>query len=411
MINYLPRMADKALAELFEDVPAVSIAGPRGCGKTTTASRLVSNVVHVDQKAVAQAFHDDADAALRAVGQPVVLDEWQAAPEILGAVKRAVDAGTGPGRFLLTGSVGARLTAEEWPGTGRVVALRMSPMTARELKSAATGDLLVDRLFAPDDTRLAGAGASELATDDYLDLALGGGFPEMLTIPARSRPAWLESYLEQVVNRDSQLAAVGIDAARFDRYLSAVGLHSACVTSDQSLCRMAGISAATGAGYERLLERLHLVAAIQPWSSSRVKRLVKTPKRLLVDAALAAALMGEDASGLVLASELRGRVMETWVGAQLHAELPFARQRAKLFHFRDSNGRREIDFLLERPGGQTVGVEVKASANVTKADGKHLMWLRDELGDSFVRGVVFHAGPIARELGDRIIALPFSAIW
>ncbi|MDR1188812.1 MAG: DUF4143 domain-containing protein [Bifidobacteriaceae bacterium] len=414
MSGYVPRLADKALRELFEDVPAVSIVGPRGCGKTTTASRLVPNVVHVDQRAVAQAFQEDADAALRAVGEPVVLDEWQAAPDILGAVKRAVDAGGGAGRFLLTGSVGARLTTQEWPGTGRVVELRMAPITAREMHGNAAHDSLTDRLFSPDAGALLTVGvtrATGLAIDDYLDIALAGGFPEGAAVPARSRGRWFASYLDQVVNRDSQLAAAGIDTARFGRYLAALGLHSATVTTDQRLAEMAAVSAATAAGYERLLDRLHLLATVPAWASSRVKRLARTPKRLLADSALAAALMGEDRAGLMLAPDLRGRVVETWAVAQLMAELPVDQSRTKLFHLRDSNGRHEVDLLLERPGGRVVGVEVKASSSVTKTDVKHLMWLRDELGDSFVRGVVLHAGPIARELGDRILAVPLSVCW
>jgi hypothetical protein len=38
---------------------------------------------------------------------PLLVDEWQAVPEVLGAVKRSVDEGAEPGRFLLTGSGGA----------------------------------------------------------------------------------------------------------------------------------------------------------------------------------------------------------------------------------------------------------------------------------------------------------------
>jgi len=71
-IDYRPRWADAPLARLFADLPAVSLVGPRACGKTTTASRLVPNIVHLDRADVAQAFRDDPDAALGAVGEPVL---------------------------------------------------------------------------------------------------------------------------------------------------------------------------------------------------------------------------------------------------------------------------------------------------------------------------------------------------
>lgn len=82
-----------------------SLTGPRATGKTTTARRHAASVVRLDRPAEAAAFRADPDAALRAQPEPLLLDEWQAVPAVLGAVKRAVDDDPRPGRFLLTGSV------------------------------------------------------------------------------------------------------------------------------------------------------------------------------------------------------------------------------------------------------------------------------------------------------------------
>src|ERR1700683_3131981 len=140
--SYTTRLIDEWLRELFDALPAPLITGPRAAGKTTTAQRLAATVVRLDRQAEAEPFRDDPDAALRSLPEPVLLDEWQAVPQVLGAVKRAVDQGSGAGRFLVTGSVHGRLDAPTWPGTGRLVHLKMWGLTAREIIGSAPQPVL-----------------------------------------------------------------------------------------------------------------------------------------------------------------------------------------------------------------------------------------------------------------------------
>jgi uncharacterized protein len=104
-------------------------------------------------------------------------------------------------------------------------------------------------------------------------------------------------------------------------------------------------------------------------------------------------------------------LLDTFVVSQLRGELEICETRPRLYHLREQQGRREVDIVAELGGGRVIGCEVKASASVRPEDGRHLSWLRDELGTRFVAGVVFHTGPRAFSLGDRITALPISAIW
>lgn len=80
-------------------------------------------------------------------------------------------------------------------------------------------------------------------------------------------------------------------------------------------------------------------------------------------------------------------------------------------HLRLEHGRREVDLLLEAPDGRIGGVEIKATSAPTRDMARHQGWLRDELGAAFVQGVVFHTGPRAVRLDERIVALPICAIW
>ena len=168
------------------------IVGPRATGKTTTAARHAATVVRLDRPDEAAAFRANADAALRGLAEPALLDEWQAVPEVLGAVKRAVDEDNRPGRYLLTGSACADLDAETWPGTGRVVRLAMYPLTVAEQLGNATRPLM-DRLVAGEEL-VAASDTPDLP--GYIELALQGGFPDAaLVLSGRSRERWLKAML------------------------------------------------------------------------------------------------------------------------------------------------------------------------------------------------------------------------
>jgi hypothetical protein len=219
--TYIPRLVDQRLSELFAQLPALLITGPRATGKTTTARRQhVTTVVRLDRPAEAAAFRADPDVALRAQPEPVLLDEWQAVPEVLGAVKWAVDDDPRPRRFLLTGSVRADLDQEMWPGTGRLVRLRMHGITPRELTEQPTGPLFLDRLATADIREFH---VPPVVPDlrDYIDYALRSGFPEpLLRLSGAAHQAWLDGYLDQLLTRDAQDLLPIRDPARCRRSIN-----------------------------------------------------------------------------------------------------------------------------------------------------------------------------------------------
>lgn len=390
------------------------LVGPRAVGKTTTAERYASTVVRLNVPADAAAYEADPDSALDGLDEPVLLDEWQEVPDVLGAVARSVNAGPHPGRYLLTGSVRAEIEHGVWPGTGRLQRLAIFPMTVREQRGVRGPSGFLDALVAG---AMPTAPRNRISLREYVELALVGGFPYpalALRDPA-ARATWFDDYISDLLTHDVELAEEPRtrrrDPLRLRRYFEAYALSSAGSCDHRTIYESAGIRRETANAYNELLQRLFVIEEVPPWPTNRLRRLVHQPKRYVVDPALLANLLRLDADGILADGDMLGRVLDTFVAAQLRPELAVSAQRPRLHHLRSEGGRHEVDLVIELGGGRVIGIEVKASAAPRIHDARHLVWLRDALGARFLAGVVLHTGPRSIRLEERIMAAPISSLW
>jgi hypothetical protein len=250
----------------------------------------------------------------------------------------------------------------------------------------------------------------------YVELAIASGFPiAALRLSGAPRQAWLDSYLEDLLTHDvEELEGSGTrrrDSQRLRRYFEAYALNSAGAPDHKTIYDAAGVSKVTAAAYERLLIDLLVAEQLPAWTSNRLKRLVRHPKRYVVDPALIATALRMDAQGILDDGDVLGRVLDTFVVAQLRPEVTVSTSRPRLHHLRTEGGRHEVDVVAELAGQRVIGIEIKADAAPAKRDARHLAWLRNELGERFVGGVVLHTGPRMFELGDKLVAAPISVLW
>jgi predicted AAA+ superfamily ATPase len=154
-----------------------------------------------------------------------------------------------------------------------------------------------------------------------------------------------------------------------------------------------------------------LIGYARPWSGNLTSRVAKTPKAYLTDSGLAANLVQVSPEALRQPGNAAlGGLLETFVFSELTKASALAETTASIYYFRDPDGR-EVDFVLEARDGRVVAIEVKASASPGGDATRHLRWLRDRLGDRFVVGIMLYLGEHTLPHGDRILAVPSSALW
>ncbi|HEX5563182.1 MAG TPA: ATP-binding protein [Nocardioidaceae bacterium] len=381
----LPRHVKPRILEALHDTRIVVLQGARQAGKTTLVSEIAADVsgrlVTLDDDLTRAAAEADPSGFLTQVpGGILAIDEVQRVPALVLALKVAVDRDPRPGRFLLTGCANL---------------LRLPAM-----QDSLAGESLLGH-------------TSSLTRQDYLERACAGSYPEALArTPGRRRAAWLDNYVQRIVERDAADVSRLQQLEELPRLLRMLAARNAGELNIMALANDVGMPARTLAPYLGPLETLFLVQRIPAWSTNVSKRVVSRPKATLLDTGLAARLVNVSAAGASVTAnpDLAGRLLEGFVAGEIRRQLGWSEQTARLSHYPDHAGA-EVDLVLETDDGRIAGVEVKATSSVTGRDATWLTQLRDRLGSRFTGGVVLHTGPTSAPFGDRIAALPMDVLW
>ncbi len=153
-----------------------------------------------------------------------------------------------------------------------------------------------------------------------------------------------------------------------------------------------------------------LVRRHPPWFANLGSRETKSPKAYVTDTGLLATLVGASAAGVQRDATLTGSSLETAVTMELVRLAATADAHVGSLHYGD-NKQREVDLILESPDRSIVGIEVKTGASASPRDFRTLAYLRDRLGTRFTAGIVFNTGEQTLPFGDRLAAVPISALW
>jgi predicted AAA+ superfamily ATPase len=408
------KLIDRGLADTvvdaMEESRVVALLGARQAGKSTlarvlAADRLPAEYLTLDDEPVRSLASGDPQGFVAGLGRRTVIDEIQRAPELLLAIKSRVDRDSTPGQFLLTGSANLRripTVADALPG--RVDYLALWPFTQGELSGQPETFLV--RLFSGEVPMI---GDAPVGRGEYAEMLLAGGFPEALARSSAARGRFFDSYVTSIVERDVADASRVHDPMSVGTVLRLLAARSGSLARYDAIARDAGIDGKTAKAHLAVLERLFLVRIRQPWHINLGQRQVKAPKIYISDPGLLAALVGADARRVREDDGFAGALFETFVVTELERHASWSPEPLRFWHYRA--GEREVDVIVERPSGEIVAIEVKASATVRARDFRGLVHLRERMGPRLVTGAVIYAGEHTLPFGERLWALPLSALW
>lgn len=418
--RYHRRIVDSELDELLTGLPAIAIDGPKAVGKTATAMRRAATVYRLDDEGERTIAQADPSRLLEG-DPPVLIDEWQRLPESFDRVRRAVDEGASPGSFLLAGS--ASPMDPPHSGAGRIVRLRLRPMTLAE-RGVGSPTVSLGRLL--EGGRPPVGGRTEVDLKRYVDEILESGFPGMRGLPPRLSRAQLDGYLDHVVDRDFEDFGRRVRRpGTLRRWMAAYAAATATTASYEKIRDAATSdrgekpSRATAQPYREVLEKLWILDPLPAWSPTRnrLARLASPPKHHLADPALAARLLGLDAAALLQPGPAKSKAPRdgTFLGALFESLVTLCvrvysqRVEARTAHLRSWRGEREIDLVVER-GPAVVALEVKLGQTADDRDVRHLLWLQRELGEQLADAVVVTTGQAAYRRPDGIAVVPAALL-
>ena len=419
---YTPRVLDQELDEILGSLPALAIEGPKGVGKTETASRRAATIHRLDDPARLTLAEADPRRLLDD-DKPILVDEWQRLPETWDLVRRAVDEGAAPESFLLTGSASPD-GAGRHSGAGRIPTIRMRPLTLAERLDDATSVSLTELLGG---SRPGLAGETRFTLEDYVDEILASGFPGLRGTSDRALRLQLDGYIERVVDRDfAELGHTVRNPAGLRRWMAAYAAATSMTTSFEKIRAAATgdegeqLSKDAARPYRTVLERLWLLDPVPAWQPTRsyLARLGAASKHHLADPALAARLLGATRTGLLEHAELGLPIPRdgTLLGALFESLVTLCirvyaqRAEAKTGHLRTFSGNREIDLVVEAQDKRVIAIEVKLKRTIKDDDIRNLQWLKETIGDELLDAIVVTTGETAYRRHDGIGVVPAALL-
>ena len=407
--NYIPRHAEEKVRTSLNDTRVVAIVGPRQSGKSTLARRFSNGnrpFVSFDDEQCRSFATSDPTGFIRQ-HQAAVIDEVQRAPDLLLAVKKAVDDDNSPGRFLITGSV------ELFSGlvspdslAGRVETIELLPFSQAEI-GRENAPTFLERAFAASFASFERVGECR----DLVDRVISGGYPEVLTrkVPAR-RATWLLNYVAALTRRDMTGDSKLSRAGDMTRLVSRAAVASGQLLNLSEVGSQLRIDGKTADRWLKLLEHMFLFQRVPAWHRNNLKRLIRTPKLHFLDSGLLAALRRIDKGTLLRDRRALGTLLQRFVHSEIEKAIALSSEPIHLSHYRDKD-KVEVDFVLENLSGEVVALEVKASATIRPDDFKGLRRLGQAAGEDFVCGILLHDGDRTDRVDDKLFAMPVKMLW
>ena len=417
--EYIDRLVDKKVEDYLSIFGAVSIEGPKWCGKTWTSLNHANSVAYLDKDETKQKAELSLDLILTDE-KPELIDEWNLIPKIWDAVRRKCDETTNKGNYILTCST--KLTDDEQKekvhhsGAGRIGKINMYTMSLYESGDSTGKVSLNDMLNGKIETQI----NKEITLEQLANLIIRGGWPSNIKVPDDKINIIPKSYIEAILDKDMN------DDKKRDRnkmlmLLKSLARNESTVASNSTLMKDINElesneekieSRITIDDYLNVLNRLHIIVNQNAYSGNyrSPERIGKSAKRHFVDPSLACACLDLTKGKLINDLRTFGFMFEAMVERDLRIYIEYLG--GNLFHFRDNVTGLEVDSILEFSDGEYAAVEIKLGMNQFEDAKKSLMNFYNNVDKKpkFMCVIVGYTDIIARDPETGIYVVPITAL-
>ncbi len=414
--KYIPRLVDKKIKDYLEVFGAISIEGPKWCGKTWSALAHANSAVFLDdEETKAKALLNLEYIFLNKF--PLLIDEWNMVPKIWDAVRHKCDEIATKGNYILTCST--KLSSEEekktitHSGAGRIGKIKMMPMSLYE-SGESTGEVSIEAMFNNTQKNVK---VSKTSLEDLAYYIVRGGWPSNLLTPREKSGILPRSYLEAILAKDIQDDKKR-DASKMLMLLKSLARNESTFASKETILKdiaeedVTIESRITLDDYLDVLQRLNIILSDSSYSDNyrSPKRIGKMAKRHFVDPSLACAALNLTEGKIVNDLKTFGFLFESLVERDLRIYMDYLD--GNLYHFRDNVTGLEVDSILEFADGEYAAVEIKLGFNQVEEAKKNLLSLANNMNKQpkFMCIIVGYLDFAVRDEETGIYIVPFTSL-
>ncbi len=361
-MQYIKRDLEEKIQSLTKEYSCILITGPRQVGKTTILKQLAEpnrSYVSLDDLEERRIAKTDPALFLQMHDLPIFIDEVQYAPELFSYIKIAIDNGSAPGSFWLTGSQAFKMMelAQE-SLAGRVAILHMPGLSQHEIYGSGKNLPFTVDMDALKARKKISAPAD---LEEIYRRIWKGSLPGLVSGKFTDRNVFYSSYLQTYIDRDVSDMIARVDKLQFQDFIRAAACRTGQMLNVHDIAQDVGVSDDTARRWLQVLEKSDIIFYLRPYSNNLLKRTVKTPKLYFFDTGLAAYLTRYTTPEILANGAINGAILENYVVAEIIKTYHNDAQDCLLWYYRDKSSN-EIDMVIESDG-HLHPLEIKRSVN------------------------------------------------
>ena len=417
--EYINRLIDKKIEEYLSIFGAVSIEGPKWCGKTWASLNHANSVVLLDDDEIKEKAKLSLDLILNEE-KPELIDEWNLIPEVWDAVRRKCDETTQKGNYILTCST--KLTDDEQKakihhsGAGRIGKIHMYTMSLFESGDSSGKASILDMY----NNKLQNSLNDKITLDKLANLIIRGGWPSNININEEKANIIPKSYIEAILEKDIHDDKKR-DINKMTMLLKSLARNETKIASKNTLLKDIEDyanekeiieSRVTIDDYLDILNRLHITENQNAYNENyrSPERVGKSVKRHFTDPSLACACLDLTKNKLINDLKTFGFMFEALVERDLRIYIEYLG--GKLYHFRDNVTGLEVDSILEFDDGEYAAIEIKLGFRQVEEAKQNLLNFYNNMikKPKFMCVVVGYTDVIAKDPETGIYIVPITAL-